>query len=113
MVCGAIGKIVEDNHRRAGVKPIEFKIIDGCWECTSHTASDGRYTNIYREGKKWKLHRYLFTLLREEIPAGMVLLHSCDNTKCVNPLHMSIGTQRDNMYDMVKKGRGKLLGFEV
>lgn len=42
-----------------------------------------------------------------EDPFGMVILHNCDNGKCVNPNHLHLGTYKDNSKDMINKGRGK------
>ncbi len=38
-------------------------------------------------------------------PIGMKICHHCDNRECVNPAHLFMGTQRDNMLDCIKKGR--------
>jgi hypothetical protein len=44
-------------------------------------------------------------VFRGEIPDGMYVCHHCDNTKCINPEHLFLGTQTDNMIDMTIKGR--------
>lgn len=63
----------------------------------------GRF--LVDSGKHVGAHRYSWTLVNGEIPNGMHILHSCDNPKCVNPNHLSIGTHQDNMKDRSRKGR--------
>lgn len=53
-----------------------------------------------------KAHRLSWNLFRGEIPNKMMVLHRCDVRNCVNPDHLFLGTQSDNMKDMTYKGRG-------
>ncbi len=56
-------------------------------------------------GKESLAHRIAWVLFRGNIPARMYVLHSCDNPSCVNPQHLFLGTQTDNMRDCIKKNR--------
>lgn len=66
-------------------------------------------TVSFREIGETYAHRVAWVLLRGRIPAGMVLCHTCDNPLCVNPEHLWIGTQKDNLADMTCKGRRAML----
>lgn len=55
-------------------------------------------------------HRAAFIVFNGQIPKGMCVLHRCDNRPCINPQHLFIGTQLDNVADMISKGRSKFLG---
>lgn len=52
-------------------------------------------------------HRVAYALAHGEVPAGKVVRHSCDVRRCVNPAHLSLGTQIDNLADAFKKGHYK------
>jgi hypothetical protein len=76
-----------------------------CWEWKE--CLDKGYGYFHVNGKKIRAHRFSFQLHHNRlIKEGMVIMHVvCDNPKCVNPNHLSEGTQQDNMTDMVNKGR--------
>lgn len=78
---------------------------ENCWEWQGGKDRDG-YGHIRVEGKLWQAHRFS-TLLDGRDPAGKVVMHQCDNPSCVNPKHLKLGTQADNVYDMVAKKRHK------
>lgn len=55
-----------------------------------------------------KAHRVAYFLARGEFDARLFVCHHCDNPPCVNPAHLFLGTQRDNLMDMYSKGRGSV-----
>lgn len=81
--------------------------VGGCWEWSgSRTAAGyGVIGEGGREGRHIYAHRLSYEIHNGPIPAGLHVLHACDNPRCVNPTHLSVGTQRDNMADMIRKGR--------
>lgn len=66
---------------------------------------DFRYGRFTTGGKKILAHRYAYMISRGPIPRGFLVCHSCDTPRCVNPDHLFIGTQRDNVMDAARKGR--------
>jgi len=57
--------------------------------------------------KPKKAHRISYELVRGCIPTGFKVLHQCDNTACVRPDHLFIGSQLDNIADCVLKRRNR------
>lgn len=75
-----------------------------CWEWKGARTKAG-YGRTKYKGEAWMAHRLMYTLTNGSIPEGMVVMHQCDNPCCVNPEHLSVGTQKDNMKDCKNKGR--------
>lgn len=76
----------------------------GCVEWTGYRLISG-YGRINIGGKTKMSHRVAWELTNGPIPDGMLVLHSCDNPPCCNIEHLWLGTQKENMSDMIKKGR--------
>ena len=50
-------------------------------------------------------HRVSYALFNDVSPGEMTVCHRCDNPPCVNPMHLFLGTSKDNVHDMIAKGR--------
>jgi hypothetical protein len=81
---------------------------DGCWLWTRGTNSGG-YGKFTVKGRMYYAHVFSFYLANGYWPT-LDVLHSCDTPRCVNPEHLREGTQKDNAYDMVSRGRASLGG---
>lgn len=76
-----------------------------CWMWTGAKTSAG-YGNFTTADRRNVLaHRYAFEQEHGPIEDGSVVLHKCDTPACVNPNHLRRGTQKDNILDMLGKGR--------
>ena len=76
-----------------------------CWIWEAAKDKDG-YGTLWN-GKKIKAHRFSYELYLEKIPNDLFACHHCDTPSCVNPMHLFVGTAKDNTQDAIKKGRLK------
>lgn len=84
---------------------VSMEALTGCWIWTgARQRAYGKIRVFYRDVRA---HRFSWEMHKGPIPEGMDVLHHCDNPLCVNPNHLFIGSQRDNMDDMNRKGRGR------
>lgn len=79
--------------------------LSGCWLWTASKSRTGYGLASYK-GKTWLAHRASWTATNGAIPEGKLVLHKCDVRACINPDHLFLGSYKDNMDDMYRKGRG-------
>lgn len=79
----------------------------GCilWEGRLNPGGYGRISMRVGKRRWWMAHRIAYELASGPIPDGLLVMHRCDVRNCVNPDHLRLGTQSDNIRDMYAKGR--------
>lgn len=77
---------------------------NGCWEWQKYRGPKG-YGQINIDGRILSTHRLSYQTFVGPIPNELCVLHRCDNSSCINPDHLWLGTKLDNNRDMHTKGR--------
>lgn len=107
---------VTKNHVLRGL-PVEkrfqlqHKKVGDCWEWIGAVEKDGYGVfHAVIDGILYKrAHRFSWAFhSKSHVPKGMLVCHSCDNPRCVNPAHLWLGTYADNHEDMTRKGRRRI-----
>jgi len=91
--------------------------LEECWPWTASVFSKTGYGafgigTCRKDAKTTTAHRVSYELVKGSIPKGFFVLHHCDNRRCVNPHHLFVGTQKDNIQDMLKKGRNRYVAHK-
>lgn len=80
---------------------VDIQRLNDCWEWTAGT-NDYGYGMFFRHTRA---HRISYYLKHGPYPNNLHVCHTCDNPPCVNPAHLFLGTDQDNVDDMRAKGR--------
>lgn len=83
---------------------------ENCWLWSASVNNQG-YGEIHlgERNDHCYAHRFSWMINKGPIPKGLFVLHRCDNPRCVNPNHLFLGTQKDNLHDAMAKGRMPIL----
>lgn len=105
--CGLL-KLPKQEYFKKKFQYIISKSIPNKSGCLEYQGSLNKGYGILKLfGKSVVVSRIVWIILKGDIPEGFCILHTCDNTRCVNINHLFLGTHQDNSDDKIKKGRNK------
>lgn len=93
------------NPEHLSIRLVETFTGKACVEWPG-TRSDKGYGQVRVDGKLEYVHRIAWEQVNGPVPEGLLVLHHCDNPPCYNEEHLFVGTNSDNVQDMLSKGRG-------
>ena len=101
--CGCARKLVPGTEKERLLKCMNVR-PSGCWEWARYRNARGDGVFWFRN-EKWPAHRAAHEIFKGPIPEELIVLHRCDNPPCINPDHLTTGTNADNVKDMRSKWR--------
>ncbi len=96
-------KLTPVNTEKDFWSKVERGSEDVCWNWLA--SCNPRYGSFSIKNKIYLAHRLAYIYTYGSIPKGLYVLHKCNNPKCCNPKHLGLGTQKENMRQMIKDGR--------
>lgn len=103
-------KISKENLIEMFFSNVEMK-SNGCFLWLGNKNALGYGTLYYK--KNWMAHRFIFVLINGPFNKSLFVCHKCDIPSCVNPKHLFLGTQKQNMMDAKNKARLLLSGLSI
>lgn len=92
-------------HTKESFKALTSIDDNGCWNFNGPITNTG-YGRVGYNGKVYSAHRLSYIMFVGPVENSKIFVcHKCDNPRCVNPDHLFLGTAKDNVHDMIKKGR--------
>lgn len=106
--CVSGGPTPQDLRERL-LSKIAVNTLSQCWEWQGKLMHKG-YGTLSLNNKTVRAHRAAYEVFVGPIPEGEVIMHLCDNRRCINPEHLRAGTFKDNFEDAMRKGRMPQIG---
>jgi len=103
MTWGGRKRFTDEERVKAFWGKVDKRGPDECWNWLGGKDRKG-YGQFGVRGFTAKAHRVSWELLRSDIPKGLMVLHKCNNPSCVNPNHLHLGNNSDNMIDRTESG---------
>lgn len=98
------GRLTLKTHKEKLLENVDIDLKTRCWNWTGYKTELG-YGRLRLNNKKTLAHRASYEIFVGKIPDKKLVCHKCDNPSCLNPDHLFLGTNNDNVQDRVKKGR--------